>query len=92
MQRGELLFHRRNHFTGVLTRTQQHHAARHFTFTVQFGDTAAHFRANLYPRHILQVDRYAVFPGFQDDMIKVIQAFEIAGGAHHIFRFGDFNR
>ena len=92
LQRGELLFHRRNHFTGVLTRAQQHHAARHFTLAVHFSDTAAHFRADLHPRHVFQVDRYAVRFGLQDDMVKVLQAFEIAGGAYHIFRFGHLHR
>ena len=92
LQRGELLFHRRNHFSGVLTRAQQHHAARYFTLTVQFSNTTAHFRANLHPRHVLEVDRHAVRFGFQNDMVKVLQAFEIAGGPHHIFRFRHLHR
>ena len=48
----ELVFNGGNHFAGVFAGSQDHHAAGHFALAVQFGDTAAHFRTCLHPRHI----------------------------------------
>jgi multidrug efflux pump subunit AcrB len=33
--------------------------AGHFAFAVQFGDTAAHLRADLYPRDVAEIHRHA---------------------------------
>ena len=83
----ELVFNGGNHFAGVFAGAQDHHAAGHFAFTVQFGNAAAHFRAHLYPRHIAQKDRHAVVAGSQHDIIEVIQRLQVAAGAHHILSF-----
>ncbi|SAC85359.1 Uncharacterised protein [Enterobacter cloacae] len=90
LQRLQLIFHRRDDLARVFTRTQDHHAARHFPLPVQLGNTAAHFRPCLYAGNVTQIDRYAVLAGFQGDVIEIINGLQIAAGPNHIFRFRDF--
>ena len=90
LQRLQLVFYRRNDLARVFTRTQDHHAARHFTLPVQLGNTTAHFRPRLYAGNISQANRHTVLTGFQDDVIEIIDGLQIASGPHHIFRFRDF--
>ena len=91
-QRIELGFNRGDHLTRIFTGPQNNHPARHFAFAIQFGDPTAHFRPNLYARHIAQVNRYTVGPCFQDDVIEIIERLQISTGADHIFRFSHLNR
>ena len=91
-QRVEFGFNGRDHLTRIFTGTQDNHPARDFAFAIQFGDPTAHFRPNLYARHIAQVNRYTVGPCFQDDVIEIIERLQISTGADHIFRFSHLNR
>lgn len=70
LQRRQLRFDRGDHFAGVLAGAQDHHAAGHFAFAVKLGDSAAHLRADLHPRDVAKIDRHAVIPGFQHDILK----------------------
>ena len=91
LQRRQLRFDRGDHFAGVLAGAQDHHAAGHFAFAVKLGDSAAHLRANLYPRDVAEINRHAVIPGFQHDIFEVVERLQVAAGAHHIFGFRQFD-
>ena len=91
LQRRQLRFDRRDHFAGVLAGAQDHHAAGHFAFAVKLGDTAAHFRADLHPRDVAEIDRHTVVTGFQHDVFEVVERLQVAAGAHHIFGFRQFD-
>ena len=91
LQRLQFVFYRRNDLTRVFARTQDHHPTRHFSLPVKLGNAAAHFRPCLYAGNVAQVNRYAVFAGFQDDVIEILHRLQIAAGADHILRFRHFN-
>ena len=92
LQRRQFFFDRRDRFPGVLAGAQDHHPAGHFAFAVQFGDTAAHLRADLYPRDVAEIHRHAGVTGFQHNVFEVVEGLQIAAGAHHIFGFRQFDR
>ncbi|CZU30534.1 Uncharacterised protein [Enterobacter cloacae] len=91
LQRLQLISHRRDDFTRIFARTQDHHATRNFPLPVQLGNTAAHFRTRLYAGNIAKVNRYPVLAGFQDDVIEIVHRLQIAAGPDHILRFRHFN-
>ena len=68
----------------VLARAQDDDAASDFALAVEFGDAAAHFGADLDRRHIAELYRNARAHD-QRDRPEVVERFQIAAGAHHVF-------
>ena len=55
--------HRLDGLQGVLARAHDHHPAGDFTFAIQLGDTAPHFRPEAQRRHIPEQNRCPCFIG-----------------------------
>ncbi len=49
-----------------------------------------HFRAELDMRHIAQRDRHAPGAQLQWNLAKILERLQVAGGADHVFGFGQF--
>ncbi len=89
-QVGETGLDRFEGLVGVLARTQDDDAPHRLAFTVEFGDSPAHFRAELDRRDLPEQRRHAGGRGLQRDIAKVIQGLQVPGGAHHVFALRQF--
>ena len=84
LQLFELGLHGGDGVERVFARAHDDDAARNFAFAVEFGDAAAHLRAGLDARHILQQHRHTGLAGRERNRAEVIERFQIAADAHHV--------
>ncbi len=75
----------------IFTIAHDYDAPDHFTFAIEFGDTAAHLRSQRNIRDILQAQRCAVGIEPERDIGEIIQALYVTCRPHHILRFGHFH-
>src|SRR5262249_56529853 len=64
----ELRLDRVDRLERILARTHDDHAARNLAFTIELGDAAAHFRANLYSRDVTETNRHAGVAGHKRNL------------------------
>ncbi len=86
----ELRLHRCNRLQSVLARAHHDHAASDLAFTIQLGNTAPHFRAELHARNIAQSHRNTSIGRQQRNLSEVIERAQIACGADHVLRLTQF--
>ncbi len=86
----ELCVHGGQGFPRVLAAAQDHHPADRFPIPVELCDAPTHFRAELDMRHIAQRDRHAPGAQLQWNLAKILERLQVAGGADHVFGFGQF--
>ena len=73
---------------GVLPRAHHHHGAGHLALTVELGDTTPHLRPDAHLGHVTQQDGGAAFVHRQQHLAQVVDALQVAGGAHHVLGLG----
>ena len=78
-------------FQRILTEAHNNNAADHFTFAVQFGNTATQLRPQANLRHILEQNWRTLVIDAHGNIAQIIQVINIAGRAHHVFGLGHFN-
>ncbi|MCY1416998.1 hypothetical protein D9M71_325160 [compost metagenome] len=84
----ELGLHRGDGLAGVLAAAQDHHAADGLAVAIEFGDAAAHFRAELDVGDVAEGHRGAAGVELQRDLAEVVHRLQVAGGAHHELGLG----
>ena len=72
---------------GILAVAHDYDAAHHFPLTVKLGNAAPHLGAGDHIRHVTQQQRGAAHSGAERDLLQILDAFQIAIGAHHVLRF-----
>ncbi len=72
---------------GILAVAHDDDAAHYFPFAVELGDTAPHLGTGDHICHIPQQQRGAAYRGAERDLLQILNALEIAVGAHHVLRF-----
>ena len=75
----------------VLAKAHDDDAADHFTFAIKFRDTAPQLRSQADLRDIFQQYRDAAFIHPEWNVFQIVQRIDIAGCAHHVFGFSQFN-
>ena len=81
--------HRVNGGQRVFARTHDDNAARHLAFAVELGDAAPNRRTPAHAGDVGEQHRHAAARG-DNDLVKIVDGFQVAGGAYHIFRFTQF--
>ena len=72
---------------GILAIAHDDNAAHHFPFAIELGDAAPHLGPGDHICHIPQQQRGAAHIGTERDLLQILDAFQIAVGAHHVLRF-----
>src|SRR3546814_470945 len=76
----------------MLALANHDHAARDFAFAVEFGDSAPHVGTDLDRGDIADRHGNTARRGANGHGAEIVEAFEIAAGAHDIFGLGHFDR
>ena len=89
MHLSQFRLHRINGGQGIFARTHNDDSPGHFAFTVELGDAAPDRRPPAHAGNVGQQHRHAATRS-NNDLLKVVDGLQIAGGAHHIFSFTQF--
>ncbi len=90
LQGFQFCFHGGNGFQRVFAGAHDDDAARHLALAIEFRDATAHFRAHLHARDVPQSHRDAGIGRRQRNFAKVVERLQVAGGAHHVLGFTQF--
>ena len=74
----------------VLARAHHDDAAGNFALTVELGNAAPHFRADLDARHVTEPHRNTGIGRRQRNFSEVVERLQISGSPHHVFGFTQF--
>src|SRR3546814_15006584 len=82
----------RDRTPGIGTRAEDDHAASDLAFAVQFGNAAPHLGADLDRGDIAKPHRHPACRCLQWNAAEVVERFQIAGRADHIFGFAELKQ